>query len=224
MSEGNREERLARFREIDLYPVTCEKLSAGRTNLEILREIIEGGARIIQLRDKECSTRALFRMAERFREETAKAGVLLIVNDRVDVALAVGADGVHLGQDDLPISVARRIAPQLILGASSHSLEEALRAEREGADYVNIGPIFPTETKEGASDFLGPEAIGEISPALSVPFTVMGGINASNLDLVLEQGARRIAMVTAISQAPNVTETVLNLRERIVRFPRSAMI
>jgi thiamine-phosphate pyrophosphorylase len=220
MSQANREERVAKFREIDLYPVTCEKLSAGRTNLEILHAVIDGGVRIVQLREKECSTRALYRMAERFRQETARAGVLLIINDRIDVALAVGADGVHLGQDDLPIPAARRIGPHLILGASTHTLEEALRAEREGADYVNIGPIFPTRTKEGVSDFLGPKAIDSISPGLSIPYTVMGGINASNLDLVLEQGARRIAMVTAVTQAPNVSETVRRLRERIANFSR----
>lgn len=219
----SREARMARFREIDLYPVTSEKLSAGRTNLEILRAIIEGGARIVQLRDKECSTRALLQMAERFRVETARAGVLLIINDRIDVALAVEADGVHLGQDDLPIAAARRIAPELIVGASTHSLEEALRAEREGADYVNIGPIFATQTKEGVSSFLGPKAIGEIAPSLSVPFTVMGGIKPSNLDRVLEQGARRIALVTAVTQAADVVEAVRSLCERIRRFPHGEL-
>lgn len=215
MSGSVREARAARFREIDLYPVTCERLSAGRSNLEILRAVIEGGARVIQLREKECSTRELYTMAGRFREETARAGMLLIINDRIDIALAVGADGVHLGQDDLPIPAARRLAPDLILGASTHSLEEALRAQDEGADYVNIGPIFATGTKEGVSEFLGPDAISRIAPLLSIPFTVMGGINASNLDRVLEQGARRIAVVTAVTQADDVARVVHDLRERI---------
>ncbi len=179
MGGETRAERVARFREIDLYPVTCEKLSVGRSNVEILRAVIDGGARIVQLREKECSTRELYAMAERFREETARAGVLLIINDRVDVAVAVGADGVHLGQDDLPLPAARQIAPNLILGASTHSLEEALRAQAEGADYVNIGPIFPTKTKEGVTRFLGPEAIGRIAPHLSIAFTVMGGIHVT---------------------------------------------
>ncbi|MHC1742797.1 MAG: thiamine phosphate synthase [Syntrophobacteraceae bacterium] len=215
-----REARAARFREIDLYPVTCEALSAGRTNLDILRAVIDGGAKIIQLREKECSTLELYQMAERFREETARAGVLLIINDRVDIALAIGADGVHLGQDDLPIPAARRLAPDLILGASTHSLEEALRAQGEGADYVNIGPIFATGTKEGISEFLGPEAIGRIAPSLSIPFTVMGGIKPSNLDEVLEQGARRIAVVTAVTRAPDVSRAVEGLRQRITGFRR----
>jgi len=214
--EPDRAERLARFREIDIYPVTCEKLSAGRTNLDVLRAVIDGGARIVQLREKEYSTRTLYRTAEQFRTETAKAGVLLIVNDRIDVALAVGADGVHLGQDDLPIAAARRLAPRLLIGASTHSREEALQAEQEGADYVNIGPIFPTKTKEGIANFLGPEAIRSIRSAITVPFTVMGGITASNLDLVLQQGARRVAMITAITQATNIATTIRTLRERIV--------
>ncbi len=218
MMHPDREERLARFREIDLYPVTCEKLSAGKTNLEVLRAVIDGGARIIQLREKECSSLALYQAAEQFREETARAGMLLIINDRLDVALAVGADGVHLGQEDLPIPAARRLVPHLIIGASTHSREEALRAAEAGADYANIGPIFPTQTKAGVSKFLGPEAIGSICPGLTLPFTVMGGITPANLDLVLQQGARRIAMVTAITMAADIAAMVRSLRERIASF------
>jgi thiamine-phosphate pyrophosphorylase len=203
------------FEAVDLYPVTCEKLSAGRTNLEVLQGVIRGGARIVQLREKDAASRALYETAVRFREITAAAGILLIINDRVDIALAVGADGVHLGQEDLPVGEARKIGPELIIGASTHSLAEALHAQEQGADYVNIGPIFPTGTKEGISRFLGPEAIPAISPSLRIPFTVMGGIHAQNLDEVLSQGARRVAMVTEITQAPDIAETVRLLRSRI---------
>jgi thiamine-phosphate pyrophosphorylase len=215
----NREMRQRRFQEVDLYPVTCERLSDGRTNVDVLRAVIAGGARIIQLREKECSRKDLYELACRFREMTEPAGVLLIINDHVDVALAVGADGVHLGQEDLPVAAARKLAPELLIGASSHSLEEALKAQADGADYVNIGPIFPTSTKSGISRILGPEAIGAIGPQLAVPFTVMGGINSSNLDQVLSQGARRIAMVTAITRAPDLADTVRRLRERVRQFP-----
>ena len=104
--------------------------------------------------------------------------MLLIINDHVDIALAVDADGVHLGQEDLPLAAARRIAPELLIGISTHSREEALKAQGEGADYVNIGPIFPTRTKEGVTRFLGPEAIPGIAAGLEIPFTVMGGIDA----------------------------------------------
>jgi thiamine-phosphate pyrophosphorylase len=209
-----KEDRIAAFEKVDIYPVTCEKLSAGRSNLEVLQSVIQGGAKIIQLREKEYSGRALYEIALKFREMTKQAAVLLMINDHLDVALAVGADGVHLGQDDLPINVAKELAPELIIGASTHSMKQALQAQKNGADYINIGPIFPTQTKEGATNFLGPEAISQISPEIQVPFTVMGGIKASNIDEVLSQGARHVAMVTAITQAPNITETVKALREK----------
>lgn len=210
-----RQERKALFEQVDIYPVTCERLSAGRSDLDVLDGVIKGGARIIQLREKDLSEGDYYRLAERFRERTARAGVLLIINDRVDVAIAVGADGVHLGQDDFPIPAARRIAPDLLIGASSHNLEEALCAQEEGADYVNIGPIFPTGTKEGVEHFLGPEAIREIVPHLQIPFTVMGGIKESNIGEVLAAGARKVAVVTAITQAPDIAGAVRSLRKRI---------
>jgi thiamine-phosphate pyrophosphorylase len=210
-----RKERKARFDEIDVYPVTCERLSAGRSDLEVLDAVIRGGARIIQLREKEHSKRDLYRLALSFREISATAGMLLIINDHLDIALAAGADGVHLGQEDLPLAAARMLAPDLLIGVSTHSLDEALEAEREGADYVNIGPIFPTTTKAGVDRGLGPVAIGSIASRISVPFTVMGGIASGNLDQVLARGARRIAMITAITQAPDVAEAVRVFRQRI---------
>jgi thiamine-phosphate pyrophosphorylase len=211
----NREIRKTIFEQVDVYPVTCERLSAGRSNLEVLEAVIRGGAGIVQLREKDISGRELYLMAVKFREITARAGVLLIINDHLDIALTVEADGVHLGQDDLPIPAARKIAPELILGASTHSLEEALRAETEGADYINIGPIFPTNTKEGVKRFLGPEAITEIATKVSLPFTVMGGITAQNIHQVVAAGARRVAMVTAITQAPDITEAVRSFKRTI---------
>jgi thiamine-phosphate pyrophosphorylase len=209
----NRERRKAVLQEIDVYPVTCERLSAGRSNLEVLQAVIQGGVRIIQLREKEYSARDLYHMALKFREMTAKAGVLLIINDHLDIAMAVEADGVHLGQNDLPVTAARRIAPELLVGASTHSLEEARQAQDDGADYVNIGPIFPTKTKEGVEQFLGPDAIRVIAPAIRIPFTVMGGINESNIDEVLAAGARRVALVTAITLAPDISQKVRALRK-----------
>jgi thiamine-phosphate pyrophosphorylase len=212
----NREQSKARFQEVDIYPVTCERLSAGRSNLEVLQGIIQGGARIIQLREKEYSAKDLYHLALKYREITSRAGVLLLINDHLDIALAVEADGVHLGQDDLPVAAARRIAPELLIGASTHSLEEAKQAQDDGADYVNIGPIFPTKTKEGIEHYLGPDAISVIAPEIRIPFTVMGGINESNLDQVLVKGARRVAVVTAITQAPDISERVSALRKRII--------
>lgn len=216
----NREIRRAMFRDVDIYPVTCERLSAGRSNMEVLEAVIRGGAKIIQLREKEYSSRALCQLAFRFREITARAGVLLIINDRVDIALAVEADGVHLGQDDLPLRAARKLAPELLIGVSTHCREEALQAQREGADYINIGPIFPTKTKAGVDRFLGPEGIGAIKQGIAVPFTVMGGLTEANIDQVLVRGASRVAMVTAITQAADIAETVRSLRETCRKYNR----
>jgi len=203
------------LRDADLYVVTCAAMSRGRTNDEILAAVIDGGARIVQLRDKDVSAGELYEQALRFRAATQRAGLLLIINDHIDIALAVGADGVHLGQDDLPIDAARRLAPDLIIGCSTHSLAQALEAQQRGADYVNIGPIYATGTKEHATP-LGVDMIRTIRPHLRIPFTVMGGINVDNLADVLDAGARIVAVVTAVTLADNMVEAVRSLRRRIV--------
>jgi thiamine-phosphate pyrophosphorylase len=214
----NRSSRQKLFEEVDLYPVTCAGLSAGRTNLEVVEAVISGGARIVQYREKNLPDGERFRQALAMRKLTARTGALLIINDRIDIALASGADGVHLGQGDLPVAAARQLAPELLIGASTHSLDDACTAQAAGADYVNIGPIFPTTTKEGLQDFLGPEAVAEIGPRLNVPFTVMGGITAGNMREVLARGARRIAVVTAVTEAPDIAGAVRELRETILGF------
>jgi thiamine-phosphate pyrophosphorylase len=213
----NRQERIARLREVDLYPVITESFCAGRTSLQVLDGVILGGAKIVQLREKEIPMKQLFELALAFRRRTADAGVLMIVDDHVDLALAVDADGVHLGQNDLPLSAARRIAPELLLGRSTHSLAQALEAQEQGADYANLGPIFSTGTKPEHTTFLGPDAIRQIAPHLRIPFTVMGGINGANIDQVVDAGAQRVAVVTAVTCAANVAEAVRELRRRIRR-------
>ncbi|TNF46518.1 thiamine phosphate synthase [bacterium] len=210
-----RSERKEAFSKVDLYPVTCQRLSAGRSNLDVLKAVIKGGSRIIQLRETDLPDEDLYNMALDFRRITRESGVLLVINDRVDMALAVDADGVHLGQDDLPVDVARKLGPELLVGASTHSVDEALRAQEQGADYINIGPIFPTETKDGLHRFLGPDAVTEIGGMVSVPFSVMGGINGSNIDQVVSRGAKRVAVVTAITQADDMEEAVRHLRQKI---------
>jgi len=213
-----REARIQLFQQVDVYPVTCERFSQGRSNLQVLEAVIQGGARIIQLREKDYPKKDLYNLALKFKEITTRAAVLLIINDHVDIALGVEADGVHLGQEDLPVQVARKLAPELLIGASTHSLEQALQAEKHGADYINIGPIFSTETKEGVGRSLGPEAISEISPQIKIPFTVMGGINEDNIEQVLAKGARRVAMVTAITKAADIAAKVKSLKEKIRQF------
>jgi len=197
------EERMSRFRQAGLYLVTSQSHSGGRSTPQIIRAALKAGVRLIQLREKNASDKELAALALEARKMTADAGALLIINDRVDVALAVGADGVHLGQDDLPVDMARRIAADLIIGASSHSEEEALRAERLGASYVNIGPVFPTGTKSWTGSFLGIEAVRRIGPRLNIPFTVMGGIKKDHIGDLVRAGACAIAVVTAVTMAPD---------------------
>ncbi len=139
----------------------------------------------------------------------------MIIDDRVDIALAAGADGVHLGQADLPVAAARRIAPDLIIGASTHSLAEALAAQGAGAGYVNIGPIFPTATKPQAVS-LGPKVISAIAPHLKIPWTTMGGINRDNIGQVVAVGARHPAVMSAVTAAAEITAAARALREAII--------
>ena len=209
---GVREDRIERLREIDLYPVITDEFTAGRGVLATLRAVAEGGARIAQLREKSLSRRELYELAIDFRAICDEYKMLMIVDDELDIALAVDADGVHLGQDDLPISPARLMAPELIIGSSTHSIAEAVAAQDAGADYVNIGPIYPTLTKDVPCGDLGEEVIAKIAPLLDIPFTVMGGIKARHIPTLLSLGARRIAMVTEITQADDVEAKVRELR------------
>jgi thiamine-phosphate pyrophosphorylase len=205
------DERMARFRQAGLYLVTSQSLSLGRTTLEILEAALRGGVKLVQLREKKMPLRELYAIAIEARRMTSEAGALLVINDRIDVALAVGADGVHLGQGDLPIEAGREIGPDLIIGASTHSVAEAADAIAGGASYVNIGPIFETDTKMWADEFLGLDGLREIAATVTVPFTVMGGIKRQHIPQLVEAGAETIALVTAVTKAPNVEQATRNL-------------
>lgn len=213
--------RMERFNEADLYVVITEAFCAGRPAVEVLDAVLDAGVRLVQFREKDFDTRELYDRALAFRERTREVGALLIVNDRLDIAVAVEADGVHLGQSDLPVDVARSLAPQLIIGASTHNLAEALAAQSAGADYVNIGPIFATQTKGPGVRPVGPGLIDEIAPHLTVPFTCMGGIKAENVREVLERGARHPAVVTAVTAAPDPRRAAAELREIIREFAKT---
>ena len=208
--------RMAAFQEADLYVVITEAFCAGRSGLDVLDACLAAGVRLVQLREKHLDDRALYETALIWRERTRAAGALMILDDRVDIALAVDADGVHLGQSDLPFAAARAIAPELILGVSTHDLEEALEAQNAGASYINIGPIFPTGTKDVPTGDVGPSMIGTIRPHLHIPFSCMGGIKAHNIDQVLAEGARIAAVVTAVTAAEDVGAAAAALREKIL--------
>jgi thiamine-phosphate pyrophosphorylase len=205
------EARMHEFCRAGLYVVTGEELSAGRTTEEVVQAALEGGCRLIQMREKGRTVRELLALGRKLRAMTAAASAILIINDRVDIALAVDADGVHLGQDDLPINLARRIAPELIIGSSSHDEAEAAEAQALGASYVNIGPIFKTATKVWNEPYLGVERMREIASVLDVPFTVMGGIKHDHIPGLREAGARTIALVTAVTAADDPKQATAEL-------------
>ncbi|MFP4502319.1 MAG: thiamine phosphate synthase [Candidatus Hydrogenedentota bacterium] len=208
--------RMEQFDATDLYVVITAAFCAGREPLDVLEGCLAAGVRLVQLREKNESSHRLYEQALAFRERTRAAGALLIVDDRLDIAMAADADGVHLGGNDLPVTAARRVAPGLIIGASSHNPGEAQAAQAAGASYVNIGPIFATETKAVATGPVGPDMIRTIAPHLRVPFTCMGGIKAHNIGHVLARGARHPAVVTAVTAADNPEQAARELREKIL--------
>ncbi|OVE76235.1 thiamine-phosphate diphosphorylase [bacterium E08(2017)] len=187
--------------EAGIYFVTSEVVSEGRSTLDIAKAALDGGIKLIQLREKDIPVNSFFKLALELRKLTMLHDALLIINDRPDVAMAVGADGVHLGQDDFPYEKARKLAPDLIVGVSTHSVKEAVEAEKNGASYINIGPIFETATKKWNEEFLGMEGLKEISAAVDIPFTVMGGIKRNQIPDLRSAGATAIALVTAITAA-----------------------
>jgi len=192
------------FDQVTVYPVSCEILANGRGDLEWLDEVLAGGARIVQLRDKESDDLALYEKALAFRRKTLEADALFLVDNRLDIALLSNADGIHLGNRDIPASAARQQAPDMIIGVSANSREQAATAAERGASYYNIGPIFPTSTKSGLSEFIGPEAIRTYSAGSKLPFTVMGGIKFEHITELAALGARRMAVVTALTRASDI--------------------
>jgi thiamine-phosphate pyrophosphorylase len=198
--------------EVTLYPVSCEKLAAGRGDREWLDGVLAGGARIVQLRDKESKDAVILEKARYFRQKTREAGALFLVNDRLDIALLADADGIHVGQNDLPPLEIRKLAPDFLVGLSCNSekdvevLARLIAKNPDAVSYFNIGPIYPTGTKEGLQSFLGPEIVTTLSRMCPLPFTVMGGIKYQHIDQLVSCGARRIAVVTAITQANDIKE------------------
>ena len=203
-----------------IYPVSCEALANGRTDEQWLDEVLAGGARIVQLRDKESNDRTLYEKALVFRHKTEAAGALLIINNRLDIALAVNADGIHLGNSDMPAEAARIIAPDLIIGVSANTEEQAATAKARGASYFNIGPIYPTQTKKRLTSFLGPKAVPTFAAHCDLPFTVMGGIKFQHIKELTEVGVRRIAVVTALTQADNIAAETTRWIEEIKQTRR----
>lgn len=194
--------------DLSLYVITDRLLSRGRTHLEVVEKAVAGGATCIQLREKEAAvtTRELFVLAEKLRTLTREKGVALIINDRLDVALAVGADGVHLGQDDLPLGVARRLLlPGMILGASASDPRQARRAQAAGAAYLGAGAVFGTSTKPDAGAAIGPAVLNAVYRSVEIPVVGIGGITAANAGRVIAAGAAGVAVISSVVGAADIT-------------------
>ena len=185
-----------------LIVITDRQLAAPRSILEVAEAALQAGAPAIQLRDKTATPRELYEQARALSELTARYGALLFVNDRLDVALAANADGVHLGPGDLPIHAARLAAPRpFLIGASTDDPATAQRLEAEGADYIGCGAVFGTSTKDVGEERIGPEGVAAVAAAVSIPVVAIGGIDQTNAHLLRGTGAAGVAVVRAIMAA-----------------------
>ncbi len=205
-------------RQIDLsvYVVTDQRLACGRDLLDVVASAIRGGATAVQLRDKEMPARDQYSLGLRLRALTRRFGVALICNDRVDLAIAIDADGVHLGQDDLPPRVARDLlGPERIIGVSTGNPTEFELFRRSGADYIGVGPFAPTGSKSDAGSAIGENGIAVIRALTALPIVAIGGIGLSNAASAISAGATGVAVISAIIGADDPEAAARALRRAV---------
>ena len=191
----------------ELYVITDTIIGRGRSHEEIARLAIAGGAGVVQLRDKVRTTKELIRIGRGIAKVAKKTGTIFIVNDRLDIAIACGADGVHLGQDDMPLKTVRKIMPPpFIIGVSVNTVKEAEKAQAAGADYLAASPVFPTGSKPDACGFCGLDGISRIRAASDLPLIAIGGIGLQNASDVIKAGADGIAVISAVVGEPDIAE------------------
>ncbi|MFC1911527.1 thiamine phosphate synthase, partial [Chloroflexota bacterium] len=194
-----------------LYVILDRQFLAGRDELEVARQIVDGGARVIQLRDKQSKKGEILVVAQKLRELCSQAGVLFIVNDYLDLALAVDADGLHIGQRDLPLAVVRRQLPiDKIVGCSITTVSQATIAQNEGVDYLAIGSVFATTTKKEAI-VVGVDIVKELKRTISAPLVAIGGIKPNNVEQVVVAGADAVAVVSAVLGEKDIRDAVQKL-------------
>jgi len=202
-----------------LYVIMDKQLAGNRSYEEIVGEVIKGGADVIQLRDKLDSKEELIEIGKKLRKITRETGVSFIVNDYPEIAKVVDADGVHIGQEDISFEEAKKIVGEnKIVGLSTHNKEQILKAIKLGADYIGVGPVFETASKENPDPIIGVELIKWVSEKCDIPFVAIGGINLNNLDKVLSAGARCIAVISAIMQAENIKLATEQFKKVINNF------
>ena len=199
--------------DYSVYLVTDRRNKTDEEFLNIIEEAIKGGTTIVQLREKTASTKEFYDLALKVKEITSRYGVPLLINDRIDIALAVGSEGVHIGQDDMPADIAREIIGEdKILGVSASTVEEAKKAEIDSADYIGSGAVFPTSTKDDA-DSVSKEELKEIVDSIDIPVVAIGGITVENASTLKGSGIAGVSVVSAIMSAEDPKEASEKLKE-----------
>jgi thiamine-phosphate pyrophosphorylase len=219
---SRRENLLQRLKAARLYVITSSAHSDGRDLVSQSRAALMGGAEILQLRHRGLKDSALLLVARELRRLTDQYHALFIINDRPGVALLVDADGVHVGQEDLPVDAVRRVMGEdKLVGVSTHAIEQARKALEDGADYIGVGPVYPTPTKEGRPA-VSVEYVRQVARLkLPIPFFAIGGIDAGNISEVLDAGATRVAVVRAVMASPDPEEAARSLKKSIYSSPLS---
>lgn len=201
-----------------LYVITDETLIEGRKHKTIAEKALKAGAKIIQLRDKYCSDLYFFKTARRIKELCDKYNGIFIINDRIHIAMAVDADGVNIGQNDLPLPQVRKLlGPDKIIGVTCKSVDDAVLAEKQGADYLGVGPVFSTQTKLDAGAVIGPDFIKELKENVGIPIAAIGGINERNIDSVVKTGADMICVISAVVCAEDPEQATLDLVSKLIK-------
>ena len=199
--------------QADLYALTDSRLSLGRPVLEVAQALLDAGIRILQYREKHKTGRTMLEECCALRRLTRDAGATFLVNDHLDIALLCDADGVHVGQDDLPVPEVRRLlGPEKIIGLSTHSPDQARAALRDGADYIGVGPLFPTQTKEDVCAPVTLDYLDFVVAEIPLPFVAIGGIKTHNIREVAKHGARCCALVSELVGAPDIRARVREVR------------
>jgi thiamine-phosphate pyrophosphorylase len=204
-----------------LYLITDRHQTRDRSLFEVVKDALKGGVRFVQLREKDLSARELLSLAQDIRSLTAEVPARLLINDRIDICLAVRADGVHLRSDSLPTRIVRRVlGASKLIGVSTHSLEEAQRAQEEGADFITLGPIYETPSKAGYGPPLGLDVLRTVHKRIKIPVLALGGIQKERIGEVLDAGANGVAVISAILTAENPRQSAIDLINELDRDRR----
>ncbi len=199
--------------QTDIYALTDSNLSLGRSVVEVVQALLNAQVKIIQYREKKLKAGEMLRQCQELRSMTHAAGACFIVNDHIDIAILVDADGVHIGQEDLPLGEVRKlVGPHKIIGLSTHNPEQAREAVALGADYIGVGPIFATQTKEDVCAPVGYEYLDFVAKNISLPFVAIGGIKRHNINEVVKHGGNCCALVSELVGAQDIVERVAEVR------------